>query len=266
MLGAVTRPRFLAVGDLMLDVLVRGRGHEAQARVVPGGSAALAAAWAAGSGAEATVVGRVGDDLAGRALREALVRAGVVPWISVDEKAPTGTFALVGGEVYASPGANARLLPECLPKLLGADAVLVSGYLPAETVAAALARAKGPWIALSPGPLLDLPRGANALLVDEEEARRLTGAGPLEAAHLLGQRFRLAAVTRGALGAVVVLDGTVREREGRARESASPVGAGDAFAAGLLVALARGADLDEALDLACRLGEKAALVGSWPSG
>jgi len=250
----------------MLDVLVSGRGHEARARVAPGGSAAIAAAWAARAGAEAIVVGRAGDDLAGRALREAIERAGVRPQISVDGETPTGTFVLVEGEIYAAQGANAHFSPEYLPNRLRADVVLVSGYLPSETVSAALARSEAAWIALSPGPCLDLPQGANALLVDEEEARRLTGADPVQAARSLGQRFRLAAVTRGPLGAVAVLDGEAREQAGSGRASTFPVGAGDAFAAGLLVALARGASLADALDLACRLGEAASGSGSWPPG
>lgn len=262
----MARPRFLAVGDLMLDVVVSGRGHAAEARVAPGGSGAIAAAWAARAGAEAAVVGRVGEDLAGRALRRALEEAGVRPILSTDPEAPTGTFLLVDGEVRAARGANARLSPRLLPERLAADAVLVSGYLPPETAAFALARAQAPWVALAPGVLAELPGGANALLVDEEEARRLTGAGPGEAAARLGSRFRLVCVSRGLRGAVAVLDGERATARGSGRPAAFPVGAGDALAATLLVHLAGGARLADALQAACRAGATAAASGAWPGG
>ncbi len=61
----------------MVDVVVSGRGHDARAAVRPGGSAAIAAAWAAQAGADATVVGNIGDDFAGHALRSALEAQGL---------------------------------------------------------------------------------------------------------------------------------------------------------------------------------------------
>jgi ribokinase len=262
----VAQVRFLAVGELMLDIVASGRGHAAEIRVAPGGSAALAAGWAARAGARAAVVGRLGDDLAGRVLSGALREAGVEALLSVDRQAPTGTYLLVDGEARVVRGANASLLPPLLPPRLEADAVLVSGYLPPETVEAALARARAAWVALAPATLTQLPAGANALLLDEEEARRLTGRGAREAARLLGERARLVAVTRGPLGAVAVLDGREDAIRGSGRPLGSPIGAGDAFAAGLLVSLASGAGLGEALQVASRLGQKAAASGSWPAG
>jgi sugar/nucleoside kinase (ribokinase family) len=246
--------RFIAVGDVMLDVTASGMGHAARITLAPGGSAVNAAIWAAAAGAEATVVGRVGDDLGGRALRAALEERGVRSDFSVDLETATGTFLVVDGEIRADRGANARFAPEHLPGRLEADAVLVSGYLPRPTVAEALERAEGTWVALAPAFLDPLPPGANAVLVDEVEARRITGAPPEEAARLLGASFRLACVTCGADGAVAVLDGRVETRKLEPVDTAGPVGAGDAFAAGLLVALARGADLCDALEAGCGFG------------
>ena len=71
---------------------------------------------------------------------------------------------------------------------------------------------------------------------------------------MLGRSFKLACVTSGADGAVAVLDGRLETSRPDPVDSAGPVGAGDAFAAGLLVALARGADLRDALEAGCRLG------------
>ena len=54
--------RFVAVGELLVDVLAEGVGHDARIRLRPAGSAFNAAAAAAAAGAEATVIGTVGDD------------------------------------------------------------------------------------------------------------------------------------------------------------------------------------------------------------
>jgi ribokinase len=250
----VTATRFVAVGDVMFDVTASGAGHAARISLAPGGSAVNAAIWAAVAGADATVVGRVGDDLGGRALRTELQERGVGGDFSIDFEAATGTFLLVDGEIRADRGANAKFSPDDLPDVLEADVVLVSGYLPGPTVAKALERAEGTWLALAPAALDPLPPGANAILVDDVEARRITGSAPEEAARLLGERFRLACVTLGAEGAVAVLDGRLERSRPEPIESASQVGAGDAFAAGLLVALARGAGMRAALEAGCGLG------------
>jgi sugar/nucleoside kinase (ribokinase family) len=250
----VSVTRFVAVGDVMVDVTASGVGHAARISLAHGGSAVNAAIWAAVAGADATVVGRVGDDLGGHALRTALRERGVRSDFSVDPEAATGTFLVVDGEIRADRGANARFSPDDLPEPLEADVVLVSGYLPGPTVAKALERAEGTWLALAPAFLDPLPPGANAILVDDVEARRMTGSAPEEAARMLGERFRLACVTCGADGAVAVLDGRLETSRPEPVANASPVGAGDAFAAGLLVALARGAGLRDALEAGCGLG------------
>jgi sugar/nucleoside kinase (ribokinase family) len=245
---------FVAVGDVMVDIAASGSGHGAQISLAAGGSAVNAAVWAAAYGAGSRVVGRIGDDLGGRAVRTTLEEHGVQPDLSVDSEAPTGSFLVVDGEIRADRGANAHFRPEHLPRPLEADAVLVSGYLPPATVRAALELAEGRWVALAPAMLDDLPPGADAVLVDDVEARRITGAGPEEAARMLGQRFRLACVTRGAEGAVAVLDGRFETSRPEPVAGIARVGAGDAFAAALLVSLTGSGDLREALDSACQAG------------
>jgi ribokinase len=261
----VSRPRFVAVGDLMIDVIAAGEGHDATARVVPGGSAAIAAAWAAAAGAEASVVGRVGDDFAGRALHSALEERGIECVIGVDDTAPTGTFLVVDGEIRVDRGANAQLMPGALPERLEADGVLVSGYLPPDAVATALQRTDAAWRGLSPGSLEELPPGADALFLNEDEARRLTGKLAEDAARTLGERFELVCVTRGAQGVVAVLGGGLRAAASTPVADSS-VGAGDAFAATMIVALSGGTELDDALAAACDAGASAAGFAAWPAG
>ena len=126
--------RFIAVGDVFVDVLVAGSGHDADVRLAPGGSAVNAALSAAASGAAAEVCGRIGDDAGGRTIQAELAARGVRSSLAIDPDRPTGTFVMVNGEIRVDRGANAGFLPEHLPHAFEADATLVSGYLPAATV------------------------------------------------------------------------------------------------------------------------------------
>jgi ribokinase len=250
----------------MIDVAVSGRpGHDAEVRIGPGGSAANAGVWAAACGAEATVSGRVGDDATGRMLASELEARGVRPLLSLDSDVPTGTFVTLGGSIWADRGANARYAPAHLPASVEADAVLVSGYLPLDVVEAALAGAQAPWIALDAARLTDPPAGGNALVANERAAEALTEKGPEEAARLLGRSYRLVCVTCGPRGVVAVLDGELEWAAPPGVETGEARGAGDAFAAGLLVGLARGLPLAAALADGCRCGALAArAAGGWP--
>ena len=194
--------RFVAVGDLMVDVVASGEGHAARIATVPGGSALNAASWAAGLGADSAVTGRVGDDAAGRFLRSELELRGVGADISVDPEAPTGTVLAVDGQIRADRGANARFTPDHLPEL-EATVVLVSGHLPPATVSAALDRARASWIALDAARLTSLPQQAAVVLANEFTAERLTGRPAEEAVQLLARARRLACVTLGPRGAIV---------------------------------------------------------------
>lgn len=256
--------RFLAAGDVMVDVVVAGRGHDAVARLGPGGTAANTAAWAASLGARATAVGAVGDDAAGRFLRDELVRGGVEPLLVVDPNSVTGTFVLADGELHVDRGANAVLESAALPPFPEADAALVSGYLPAGPLVTALAEARAEWVLLDAAALAELPDGGNAVVANERQARALTNTEPEQAVRALSERYRLACVTLGARGAVAVLDGQLERAEPADRALQEAPGAGDAFAAALLVTLARGGTLADALAEGCRCGAAAARSPGWP--
>src|SRR5213080_438641 len=91
----------VVVGDVMLDVVVqspalaRGGDVHGRVRVHPGGGAANAAVWAAASGSSVRLYGRVGDDVPGRAIREAVAERGVQPVLAADPDEPTGTMLVV---------------------------------------------------------------------------------------------------------------------------------------------------------------------------
>jgi sugar/nucleoside kinase (ribokinase family) len=245
--------RFVAVGELLVDVLATGSGHEASIGVVPGGSAFNAAIAAAALGAETTVIGTVGGDPGGRMILAELAGHGVDAEISVSAGS-TGTFLLAGGEIRVDRGASREI---ALADEIDADAVLVSGYLAPETISSALARARAPWVALDAALLSELPPGGNVLIANEETARRLTGVEPEQAVVVLGERYRLACVTRGPSGAIAVLDGVKAVARPPSRVDTASPGAGDAFAAALLVTLARGLPLEGALAEGCQRGQLA---------
>lgn len=257
-------PRFFAVGDLMLDVFASGLDHDARVLVRPGGSAANAAIWASLCGADATVVGFVGDDLAGRALERELGDRGVDTCFSVVLGERTGTTLVVDGHRRVDRGANAHASPELLPDVPAVEIILVSGYLPRAATDAAISRARAQWVAASAG-VSGPPPCAPAVFLAEERARALTGRDAEGSAAMLGHDYRLACVTRGAEGAVAVLDGQIEIAKPPQLHAGDATGAGDALAAATLVALAGGAPLSEALAEGCRCGALvAASSGAWP--
>ena len=72
-------------------------------------------------------------------------------------------------------------------------------------------------------------------------------------------------MTQGARGAVAMLDGRLERAEPAERALQEAPGAGDAFAAALLVTLARGADAERRAHGGCRAGAEAARAPGWPS-
>jgi len=284
----VERRDFIAVGDLMLDIAVEGDvlpagGHvSGKVRISAGGSAANAAAWAQAAGASAAVVGRVGDDVAGRVLRAALQERGIDALLAADESSPTGAVLTLGGTIVAERGANARFVPEDLPPRLAAGAVLVSGYalLQPDTEAAAraaLERAEADWTVVDAAsarlldrygrePFFAATGSASALLLNEDEAYALTDDEPEGAVRALGALYRIVCVKRGPAGALAVLDGELVEAAAPQVEVVDAAGAGDAFAGALFAALVGGRPFEDAAAEAVRAGSAAAASSSsWPS-
>ncbi|WP_298802437.1 PfkB family carbohydrate kinase [uncultured Pseudokineococcus sp.] len=165
-------------------VLARSRAEHV------GGKGLNQAVAAARCGAATTFVGAVGDDAAGRRLRDALTAAGVAVRLRALER-PTGTaFVTVAGSgenvIVVDPGANAGLVdlaPAELAAVRGAGHLLCQLEVPTATVAAAAseASAAGVVVVLNPSPVQPLPAGlladVDVLLVNEHEAAALAGDG-----------------------------------------------------------------------------------------
>jgi ribokinase len=285
----------VCVGDLMVDVavdapaLARGGDVAGSVRVGPGGSAANVAAWAREAGAGVRVVAGRGDDLAGRLLAAALAERGIELYPAGPAPAGSGAMLVVreAGErtFVADPGANLHLdQRDVAAALTGAGAVFVSGYpllRPATRAAATVAAAAGrdgipAAVDAASWPLLEGRAGepvlaaaalAGTLLANRDEAATLTGRSDPEAAAVaLAGRVGTAVVKCGAAG-VVVASGDRRPLAvpAPAVDVADVTGAGDAFAAGYLLARAGGADPAEAAGAGATLAARAVTTpGAWP--
>lgn len=263
------------VGDVAVDVLVEpsrpavpGADVPARIRTTAGGAGANTAAWLAHLGADVTLVGRVGDDPAGRAAADELRAAGVLPVLAVDPHHPTCTVVALLGDgdrmLLSDRGAAAHLRPADVPDL-DADHLHLSGYVlldPSSRAAglAALEAARAAGISTSVDPqaapaltraFQEWVRGADLLLPNADELTALGGADTL-----------LRDVT--AVAATCAGDGaTWHDTRGTWSTGAPAVdvvdatGAGDAFDAGLLVAWLDGAGPEAALRSGCAAAARA---------
>jgi sugar/nucleoside kinase (ribokinase family) len=288
-------PLAVCVGDLMVDVavdapaLARGGDVAGAVRLGPGGSAANVAAWARAAGAAARLVAGRGDDLAGRLLAAALAERGIELRPERPAASPSGAMLVVreAGErsFVADPGANLSLAEaDVAGALTGAAAVFVSGYpllRPATRAAARAAAAAGrdgvaavvdaaSWPLLAGGagePVLAAAALAGSLLANREEAAALAGRPDPEAAGAaLAARVGTVVVKCGAAGVLVCLPGRPPARvPAPATAVVDVTGAGDAFAAGYVLARADGADPVAAAAAGTRLAARAvATRGAWP--
>lgn len=260
--------------------------------VGPGGKGANQAVAAARAGASTALIACVGDDPAGAALLDAL-RA--EPGLDIDGvtrvDAPTGaayvTIDATGANtVVSARGANAHLddgLVHRYGRAVADAAVLLVQLgvgLAAVDAALDIARGVGTLVVLDPVPADEvtdeLLRRVDVCTPNESEATRLTGFavddadGVRRAADaLLARGCGAVVVTLGARGAYVATAGADGRTVAAPRvDVVDPTAAGDAFSGALAAVLARGAPLDDAVDVAVvagalattRLGAMAALA------
>lgn len=201
-------PVVVLLGDIMTDLVARLDGplvpaSDSPARITAagGGAAANTASWLAGLGARVLLLGRVGDDPAGRAAVDSLRAAGVQARFAFDRERPTGTVIVLvepDGErtMVPDPGANEALTAEDLPAgafragahlHLSGYTLLREGSRAAGLAALDRARAAGMTVsvdAASVGPLeasgaerfLDWIDGVDVLFANQPEAETLARA------------------------------------------------------------------------------------------
>jgi sugar/nucleoside kinase (ribokinase family) len=261
------------LGDLLLDVVVaperpieEGTDVPGTLRLRRGGSAANVAEAFVRQGGRAMFIGAVGRDDAGRRLVAALRGAGVVVHaVRATGESPTGRLAAVvsrdGQRSFVTERGAADLLgpSDVRASWLGAVACLhLPGYSlykaplsDAASAAARMVRDRGAVISIdisSRAPMLAFGRGrtsqailnlgADVLFANEEEARALVGADRPERLLELAPTV---VVKEGPAGCRVLWKSGADV--GQLAVATTPVatadttGAGDAFAAGFLLAL-----------------------------
>jgi 2-dehydro-3-deoxygluconokinase len=238
-------------------------------------------------------ISRLGDDDFGRAVLLRIRGEGVdTSRVVLDATAPTGVFFReqhtspdrpIEVVYYRRGSAASRLgVVDLDAGYIGSARFLhLTGITPAlsatcrEAVFAAveIARASGVSVAFDPNyrsklwapdearrVLGDLASRCDIVLPGLDEAQLLTGESDAETAarrlHLAGGgQTRMVVVKLGARGALAITADQVVHAPARALQRiVDPVGAGDAFAAGLLAGLLRDMQIDAALDLANRCG------------
>ncbi|MGD9049984.1 MAG: ribokinase [Anaerolineae bacterium] len=287
----------VVVGSLNMDLVIRspripqpgetiigGEFH-----TVPGGKGANQAVAAARLGARVSMVGRVGKDAFGGTLLENLAADGIDHDLVVqDGQAATGVALIVvddNGEnsIVVASGANMHLtladVEAAEAVIAAADVLILQLEVPLECVirSAELARAHRVKVVLNPAPARPVPARllsmVDVLVPNESEAALLAGlpvGTPSEAMkaarELLGSGVGTVILTLGERGALPAQGREMQVVPAFDVKAVDTTAAGDAFMAGLAVALAEGKGLEEAVRQGNAAGGLAATkLGAQPS-
>lgn len=276
----------MVLGSLNMDIVLRvphapAAGETLQGHSInhiPGGKGANQAVSCAREGGRVAMIGCVGNDAHGQALRDALTQDGIdTAALRTDDAEPTGTALILvedsgQNRIVIVPGANAQVeIDEAALRhqLQGAAFLVAQFETPMDQVARAISVAHGAGckVLLNPSPVQPIaeplwPR-IDTLVVNEIEAQALCGQAadsPQEAA-LAGQALRAKGIARvvvtlGARGAVAIDADGARHHPAPQVRAVDTTAAGDTFLGALAVALGEGQAFDEAV----RLGIRAAAL------
>jgi ribokinase len=280
---ATPDPVLCVVGDFAWDVLIRTntellRGGDTfgEVMLMPGGSAANVAVWAARAGCRTSFVGKIGRDRMGDLARDDMAHEGVDARMVETDAHLTGSVAVFvdhTGErsMVSGHGADFYLLPSELPVdvLCRATHVHLTAWSfftdPPRTAArraAALARECGATVSFDPGSFQMIQEmgvdaflavttdlGIDVFLPNKEEGAMLTGCkDPDEIARELAAIYPTALVVLklDADGALVWLDGSSQHVPPAPGNPVDATGAGDSFAGAFLARYLQGATPIEA--------------------
>jgi ribokinase len=270
--------RVVVIGSVNMDMFARVRRMPLVGETVagdsfsfiPGGKGANQAVSSARLGAETLLVARVGDDSSGDSLLQFLEGTGVsLSYVSKSIGMSSGTALVVvsaKGEnsIIVVPGANAELRDVDIQavEMREGDIVLAQLEVPVEAISRAFlaARDRGAVCILNPTPashdaakLLDL---ADIIILNESELLFFGGAEtePSENAALCRRIRRygeqVVILTLGSEGVLCVRGDDVLRIPGRRVMAVDTTGAGDCFVGALASQMARGVELEAALEYA----------------
>jgi ribokinase len=237
----------------------------------PGGKGSNQAVAAARLGAEVTFFGCIGNDQFGQMALETWRENGVNidPLLQMEEAETAVAMIYVddGGDnmIAVHQGANLRLTPQHIERVAGmiaqADVMMCTLGVPLEVVeqAVQVAQSHDTRTLLNPAPAAKLSdtmlNHVDYLTPNETELATLTGQtseGDLvsQVRAMLRHDDQMCIVTLGSEGARWITRDDSEQVATYEVEVVDTVGAGDAFNAGLAVALAEGKQIDEALRFA----------------
>ena len=239
-----------------------------------GGKGAIQAAAAAGFGADARFIGRLGTDSDGRSIRERLDSLSVdtTHCISDPECRPGIGITLVDSAgdnmISVAPGTNHILSRADIDGMLWSfgESMLVGFQLQntPEAVWYGLAEAheRGCTVFLDPAPAIPVPDDVYPMIdiikPNEIEAELLTGISVTDTESALWAGRQLvsrgagtAIITLGPRGAVAVTGDSTEQYAGHQVATVDTTGAGVIFSGALLSELSRGTLLADAIPFAC---------------
>lgn len=265
------------LGDFAWDVLIRTntellRGGDTfgEVMLMPGGSAANVAVWAARCGLDTHFVGKIGRDRMGQLAIDDLDHEGVSHDLVESDANLTGSVAVFvdhTGErsMVSGHGADFYLLPSELPRTeiaasrhlhLTAWSFFTDPPRSAARAAARIARSAGATLSFDPGsfqmiqemgvePFLAVTRdlGIDVFLPNKEEGEVLTGRrDPADIARALAELYpgALVILKLDADGALVWEDGVGHHVPPATDKLVDATGAGDSFAGAFLARYLRG--------------------------
>ncbi|WP_259236361.1 aminoimidazole riboside kinase [Aeromonas sp. BIGb0445] len=258
--------RVWVMGDAVVDLIPEGELHYLKC---PGGAPANVAVGVARLGGESAFIGRVGADPFGRFMADTLVAEGVdIRHLTQDPAHRTSTVLVALDEegersftFMVCPSADQFLEPADLPRfeagqwLLSCSIALANEPVRSSCLQAMAAiKEAGGRVCFDPNlrpevwgnPAEMLPQVSAAIALADvvklsvEELQLLSGEDDLAAGLATLSGPDLVLVTRGAAGVVARIGGDLLEWVGQKVTPLDTTGAGDAFVAGLLAALAEG--------------------------
>lgn len=242
----------------------------------PGGKGSNQAIAVARLGGDVTFLAKVGGDTFGRDALDLFQREGInTDYVAMDDASHTGAgiiFVDENGEnaIGVAPGANLSLTPEELDTNDGlfkqSACLLMQLEIAVPTVYHAIEKAKqhGCRVVLNPAPAQALePRYLSMIDIltpNESEAEVLTGipvtdrdSASSAAQALRSQGVATVIITMGKDGCLLVSEGGEKQFPAYSVDAVDTTGAGDAFNAGLVYALAAGKDIEEAIDFGSKV-------------
>lgn len=278
-------PRITVVGSYATGLTMRverlpspgetllGTGY----RVDYGGKGSNQAVGCARLGAKVSFVARIGKDAFGEMALGLYRNEGIdVAYVAQCDGAPTGVgFIIVDASgnncITIDPGANEFLNAADISRneaaFDAAAVVLTQLEIPVAAAEAAMARgrAQGAVTILNPAPVRPLPGSilqvVDILTPNQSEARVLAGRSLDEvidseeiARDLIRRGVKQVVMTLGEKGALIVTASSSCHVAALRMPAVDTTGAGDAFNAGLAMALACGAALEEAVQFAVVTG------------